>query len=266
MSYHSAAIARDSLLSESMALKLSDRADRRVSGREADLAGMAGRLECREDDFSLHGREAWIFISIKNRRFNRRYVDWFIDLCQASSLEGRICAVDDPYRFNRMAELKIDILAEEEAAKIERLSSDIQRMAQKALNGKRADAVSMVSWRELAEETPPQLKSELRRGFENSPAIRKVLRDHIGSVKDFESDECFRRYAEFFLCEVPVLMHAYYRSGGAFDIYPGPQVDFFWQIETGIFEEELPQLTALTRTGRPLLYMETFDQDARAAA
>jgi hypothetical protein len=57
-------------------------------------------------------------------------------------------------------------------------------------------------------------------------------------------------------------MHAYYGSGATLDIYPGPQPRFFWQIEMGEFEDELPALTAMTRRARPMLYLDTHDRSA----
>lgn len=231
-----------------------------LPARECILPGIGGVLSNRTGDFDLQGRDAWIFISIKNRGFNRSYIDRFIDMCDGLGLNGHVCAVDDPYRYNSMAELKRDDLPEEEAAKIERLSSDITRMVQKAINGKRTTQVDIVKWRELEANTPPEYRAELTAAFQNGGRIREILYDHISSVKPIETEQDFERFAEFFLCEVPVLIYAYYCNGPTIDIYPGPQPRFFWQIELGLFADELPRLTALTKAGRSMLYLDTHDR------
>ena len=235
-------------------------ADRDLPARESTLSGMGGVLTNRAGDFELQGRDAWIFISIKNRGFNRPYIDRFIDMCEASGVQGHVCPVDDPYRYNAMAELKRDDLPPEEAAKIERLSSDIARMVQKAINGKCTTSVDIVKWADLEAATPPVYREELTRAFREGTRIRDILFEHVSSVKPIETERDFERFAEFFLCEVPVLLYAYYANGATLDIYPGPQPKFFWQIELGAFERELPELTALTRTERPMLYLDTHDR------
>ncbi len=231
-----------------------------VPTRATTLAGVDGYLVNRSGDFDLSGREAWIFISIKNRAFNRPYVNWFIDLCEENDMIGHICRVDDPYRFNRMAEMGCDELPEEEVLKIERLSSDIGRMAQKAINGKRTDRVDIVMWRDIADDMPVAYYDEIKAAFDNQTLVREVLRQHVCSVKEIDCEEIFERYAQFFLCEVPILLHAYYRETPVLDIYPGPQPDFFWQIEMGLFANELPLLTELVKRGRSMLYLETTDR------
>ena len=42
-----------------------------LPARECVLPGVGGVLTNRAGDFDLQGRDAWIFISIKNRGFNR---------------------------------------------------------------------------------------------------------------------------------------------------------------------------------------------------
>ncbi len=240
-----------------IAIPLGESVQEMLPATESLFPGLGGVLTNRTSDFDLSGREAWVFISIKNRGFNRPYIDRFIDLCDRSDIIGHVCPVDDPYRYNSMAELERDDLPEEEAAKIERLSTDITRMVQKAINGKRTQNVDIVKWCDLERNTPKKYRAELTAAFHDRTIIRDILYDHINSVKQTNCERSFERYAEFFLCEVPVLLHTYYRNVPTMDIYPGPQPNFFWQIEMGHFEQELPELTALTTAGRSMLYLDT---------
>lgn len=234
--------------------------NKELRATEAVIPAFGGVLTSRKPDFDLRGRDAWIFISIKNRGFNRPYINRFIDLCEELDLNGHVCPVDDPYRYNSMAELKRDDLPQEEVDKIERLSTDISRMVEKAIRGKCTKRVDLVKWRDLEAATPSIYREELTRAFRQKTRIRNMLHEHVTSVKTCDTERDFERYAEFFLCEVPVLMHTYYAHGPTLDIYPGPQPKFFWQIELGHFEKELPQLTALTRAERAFLYLDTHDR------
>lgn len=231
-----------------------------VPACERTLSGVKCTFVNRESDFDLKDREAWIFISIKNRLFNRAYVNWFIQMCEENGLVGHICRVDDPYRYNRMAELGATNLPDDEVEKIERLSGDIGRMVQKALNGSRTTSVDMVRWRDIADETPQELHDELRQAFNSKGKVYTALAQHVSNVKPIESEEQLASYAEFFLCEVPILFHAYYRNKSTLDIYPGSQPEFFWQIEMGDFADELPLLTAISRRSRSMLYLDTISK------
>jgi hypothetical protein len=233
-----------------------------LPARECTVSGVGGVLSNRLSDFDLSGREAWMFISIKNRAFDRAYVNRFIEMCELLGIPGHICPVDAPYHYNRMAELGRDDLPREEAAKIERLTSDISRMVQKALNGSRTTRVDHVTWCDLEAETPPLYRAELTAAFNEGKAIRNAIYEQVASVKELEDERTFERFAEFFLCEVPVLMYAYYSKGPTIDVYPGPQPKLLWTIELGLVEDELPRLTALTRSDRAMLYLDTHNRKA----
>jgi len=232
----------------------------KLHATESIFPGLGGVLTAREADFDIAGRIAWVFISIKNRSFNRAYINQFIDMCEKVGIDGRVCAVDTPYLYNVMAEHGLDHLPEAEAAKIETLSTNFQRMVEKALRGKQSSRVTLVQWPELEAETPQIYKDELASAFHGGSRVRDLFYDHVSSVKPIEDERQFERFAEFFLCEVPVLMHAYYSFGPTMDIYTGPQPAFFWQIEMGEFAEELPELTALTRRCRPMMFLDTHNR------
>lgn len=254
--YSARCVNENAYLSLKKPLLISDR----LYAQESTVPGVGGVLTAREPDFDIAGRVAWIYISIKNRSFNRPYINQFIDMCETLEIEGRICAVDNPYYFNAMAELGLDSLCEKEAAKIETLSSDFQRMVGKAIRGKLSKRVQLVQWNDLEEQTPQIYKDELAEAFHSGSRVRDLLFDHISTVKPISDDRQFERFANFFLCEVPVLVHGYYANGPTLDIYPGPQAALFWQIELGDFAKELPNLTALTRQGRPSLYLDTHNR------
>ena len=228
--------------------------------RQIELGGRRCTLRTTNDDTdngSLRGRLFYLFISIKNRDFDREFVSWFVDLCEADGLLGRVCAVDEPYLFNRQAELDLDHLPEAEIEKISKLSTDRIRMAERVLRRSRSARVSIVRWQQLSTETPDWMKKEVMDAYRMPGSFRDEVRRHVTAVKEPGTEASTDRYARFLLCETPVLIHTYYSpASGVVDVYPGPNCEPFWMIEQGQFAGELPRTTAFARSGRPLAYVD----------
>ena len=215
-------------------------------------------LQSISQGFDISERCSYLFVSIKNRQFTRNYIDWFIEMSCKAGNEAVICPVDEPYHFNRMAELGIARLPIDEAQRIQKLAADVSRMAQKAINKSMNDRLRLVPWSEFSDRTPSRFKREVQTAFDSEGLFQQTIIDHVASVKGDLDKAVLRAYAEFFLCEIPVLASALYSKRGSLDVYPGDQADLFWQLELGDFEEELPELTAHVQSGEPLLYMNTM--------
>jgi len=227
-----------------------------VRGRQCIAEGVESHL----GDWT--GRLLALFMSIKNRKFNRELIDWFIGVCEAEGHQGLICSVDEPYVYNRMADLAVTDLPDTEVATIRQLSEERARMVRKALNGSRGNGVRFTSWQELSDGTPAWMKDEIRAAWESRGMFAEDIRKHVRLLKKIDDNAVIDRYAEFFLCETPVLIASYYRPGrGLVDVYPGANADVFRNIELGCYESEMPQTTKYARAGRPLIYLDT-DPDA----
>ncbi len=202
-----------------------------------------------------------LFISIKNRKFTRDYINWFVGVCDRNNYRGLICAVDEPYLYNRMAELGVDILPEDETRKIYRLSKEVTRKAEKVVRGTLSKNVSLSEWAIISHSTPAWMKEETFVAYQQKGAFWAHIRNHISLIKNNVDDASLDRYARFFLCELPVLVYSYYRlESGVVDVYPGPNADIFQMIEQGVFEDELPRMTAYAHSGCPLAYLDTSHQ------
>ncbi len=209
--------------------------------------------------FDITERRSFLFISIKNRQFTKNYVNWFAEMSHEIGNEGIICPVDEPYYYNRMAELRTSHLPDSEFERIHKLAADVSRMAQKAINRSGNNRLRLTSWSEFSDQTPQKFKQEVQTAFDCNGPFQRAIIEHVASVKGDLDITALRSYAKFFLCEIPVLAAALYGSQPSLDVYPGDQADLFWQIELGDFEEELPELTTYIRSGEPLLYMNTID-------
>ena len=204
-------------------------------------------------------RPAYLFISLKNRAFTRTFIAWFVDACQTHFSDGQICIVDEPYHFNRQAELGITgRLPAEEVAKLEQLAWEINRKVSKVISFRGNHKVSVIDWHMLSATTPAWMKAEIQAAFERKGDFyEKVLKQVLLMKGNQRPIADLERFAGFFLCELPVLLHVYYSSQvGIVDIYPGNQAQILWQIEAGDFREELPVITRQILAGPKLVYLD----------
>ena len=124
-----------------------------------------------------------------------------------------------------------------------------------------------INWRkttpELSRKTPEWMKEEILLAFDRRGILyQQVLRQVVLMKGDRVTEEKLERLAGFFICEIPVLVYAYYSiPTGIVDVYPGDNPDILWQIERGIYQEELPKTTEFALKGKPLVYINASVQE-----
>lgn len=204
------------------------------------------------------GRLFCMFISIKNRDFTRDYIQWFVNACDEGGYQGLIASVDEPYIYNRMAELGTDSLPDHESARIYQVSKETTRKAEKVIRGARSNNVTLTNWAALSSLTPAWMKEEVITAYQQQGAFWLYIREFVAEIKNHQCDAGLDRYVQFFLCELPVLIHHYYHpESGIVDVYPGPNPEIFLMIEQGVFKDELPRMSAFASTGYPVFYLDT---------
>ncbi|MBU1749626.1 MAG: hypothetical protein KKA73_18235 [Chloroflexi bacterium] len=208
-------------------------------------------------------RRWYLFVSLKNKLFTRELLRWFVDLCETRACTGAICVVDEPYLFNRRALLGVDDLPHAELTRLSRQSDEIERKAQKAIRAQRSTRVTTMAWQQLSAAIPAWLKAEVQAAFDHRGNFyEQVVRQVILAQGPQHSQQKLERYAGFFLCEIPVLIYAYYAEpGGVVDVYPGETANVLWQIELGALRDELPRTTAFALAGPKLIYVNVAPQD-----
>ena len=123
-----------------------------------------------------------------------------MDLCEAGGHKGLIVPVDEPYVYNRQAELEVDELCEDERGRIFRLASDITRMVQKVLRGAGATHVELATWQDLAKVTPGWMTEEITAAYRFPGAI---------PGRNQEPGEQYQRFVESgpsgSICRIPAM-------------------------------------------------------------
>lgn len=237
-------------------------ANQPIQSHLLELAGRAILFQSLSPVLNLSGREILLFISIKNRRFTKQYLRWFTEIVRSLGQNAIISIVDEPYLYNRMADLSLDSLPQDELLRLDKIAEEVTRRAHKAINAAGSDKIQFIPWRSWSDQTPECFKQEVLTAFTRSGPFRDAVIDHVRSVKGNLRMHTLEAYAKFFLCEIPVLVWAYYRPDTMVaDVYPGEQAKLFWQIESGEFHKCLPLISQYASVGTPLLYLNTMAFD-----
>jgi hypothetical protein len=205
---------------------------------------------------NLRAQKFLIAVSLRNPRFSNAWIR--AAATEIVDLSGKIwmCLVDDPY-FERVKGSgernltdKLATLAEERRAHQRRLEEIASRFPE--------GTVSLFSWEDVQSSVPLELKEEFHHSFTDDSNVRdSILRQVKITRGENLSDEEMAKSSIFLLAEFPVLTYIYYSYLPlAIDVYPGPQADFFWQLERGRFQETLPLATSMAQGGRGLTYAD----------
>jgi hypothetical protein len=120
-------------------------------------------------------------------------------------------------------------------------------------------------WNAAERLVPEKLRAEIHSAFLLERRVYSVLLDQIRvNVADMENIEELKQASVFLLNEIPVLLFIYYiLIPDVIDVYPGPQAEFFWELERGKFSEEMPISTELAFRSEGLIYADVTVKSAK---
>jgi tRNA-dependent cyclodipeptide synthase len=206
----------------------------------------------------LAGRTGHMMISIKNRVFNARLIDAFCGFAGRHLARAHVTVVDTPYLHNVAAIYADPAERERKAASVFTLADERVRQVRKLLARHDPKKISLHSWNDLAAAVPQWLTDEIKTAFNRRGRFRAALTEQCRRmVNGYASAGDPDAFELFLLEETPVLLYAYYLfHDGIVDFYPGVIGDYFWEIEQGVFSDELPRTTELARRHPGLVYVE----------
>jgi hypothetical protein len=216
------------------------------------------RLGNRATLADLQGKNGYLMISVKNSNFNTRLVNAFCDLVETHLGAGEVILVDTPYAATIMATEMDEARRSRELENLYRLAGQRRRFVERILTG-RGIIMPMRSFDEVEREVAPALRHEVSCAFEADGGFRKALLQRAREVIPYTiPDALIPRFAQFLVCEIPVLCHLYYARGmpGVVDVYPGENPQLFWDIERGRFADELPGISKLAEGSPGLIYVD----------
>lgn len=224
--------------------------------REARL--VVSRLGNRATLGDLKGKTGYLMISIKNSNFNTRLVSSFCDLVETHLGAGEVILVDTPYAATILATEMDEARRNRELENLSRLAGQRRRFVERILSA-RSIVMPVRSFDEIEREVVPMLREEVSRAFGVEGRFRNALLQRTREVIPYTiSDALIPRFAQFLVCEIPVLCHLYYARGrpGVVDVYPGENPQLFWDIERGRFADELPGISKLAEGSPGLIYVD----------
>ncbi|MDX5362896.1 MAG: hypothetical protein LPJ91_01900 [Pseudazoarcus pumilus] len=211
-------------------------------------------------------RSAWLMISVKNPAFSNRLVDGFCRLVgEIGFRQGFVTIVDTPYMANILANRHDPVQAEAEVVKLQRISAEQQARCRKVLRRHSACCIALRSWAELDQGMPQWLRAEVQAAFQAPTRFRADLLARTRLVvPEAVPDERLPQFAQFLVEELPVLLGLYYLEPDSIvDVYPGENLALVWNVERGLYADELPGITALARASDGLAYVD-FRERAKA--
>lgn len=214
-------------------------------------------FRAREDHRTIDFRSSdfLIGVSLKNPRFSNAWLTEALSGAEELGKRTVVTLVDSPYfetlgprdfglseRRERL--LRLGRQRDEQLARIQKLIADF-----------RATCL-FKPWSEFQAATPLQLKEELNAAYGSGGRVTELISAQVRSVMDmFLDDDEVRHFARFLLEEIPVLVTIYYElMDRCVDVYPGEQAPFFWALDKGELESELPEMTKMALKGPPHTY------------
>lgn len=203
----------------------------------------------------ISGATFLVAVSMRNPSFSN---DWLLEVAKdIGDWNGRalLTLVDLPYlaSIQVLSDLNNDLV--KQLAIFDRQRSEqagrLRRMA-----AAHAGFCTYVSWGVLAESTPEFLKQEIRDAFTRKGRAYELIILQVRRVFDHSySDATVERLATFFIQEVPTLLYIYFHiMNGCIDVYPGPQAEFFWELDSGHLSAELPRTSEFVLAGQAHTY------------
>ena len=219
---------------------------------------IVSRLGKRAGLADLQGKSGYLMVSIKNPNFSARLVNAFCDLVETHLAGGEVILVDRPYTSTISATEVDETVRRREIANLHRIAGEKRRFVERIL-AKRATFVPVRSFDQVEREVAPSVLHEVRHAFEVEGRFRRAILDRTREVAPATiPDALIPRFAEFLVSEIPVLCSLYYARGepGVVDVYPGENLQVIWDIERGIYADELPRISRLAEHSPGLIYVD----------
>lgn len=186
--------------------------------------------------------DAFIGLSIRNRHFSRKFLKDVLALVLEEFRELYVIIFDIPYAYNDAAERGEDQPSSQDIDKNVRIGDEREESIRKiAASLGTLDSIKIERWAQVQSHEVETYRLELRSAVETNGPLRNSLlinaRRWLKKRGRVEAEE----FIEFQIQELPVLIDVYYNKGFLVDIYPGYYFLFFFELERGEWNDELPQ-------------------------
>ncbi len=203
----------------------------------------------------ITGSDFLIAVSMRNPKFSNDWLDEVLAGIRRWRGRALITLVDVPYLAS-IEVLSTDDRSKREALRIYERQRSEQATRLERIAAQNEDISDYISWDTLLSLSSVELATELHAAFRRRGLVYGLV---LGQVRrlfvDLEDEARLENLAQFFLLEVPTLLHLYYQlAEGCIDVYPGDQASFFWELDCGRLVDELPTASQVVARARPHTY------------
>lgn len=207
----------------------------------------------------LRSATGYLMISVKNRSFSNRLIDSFCRFAAERLSEGVLIVVDGPYVHNVLASKLREQEQRKELETLRRISDENHRRVERILARHEGARLSLRAWSDAEEATPEWLVREVASAFARRGRFYRDVLDRTREViPNVQGTEGLERFSQFMIREVPVLCGLYYLGGAGrvVDCYPGENPALMWNIERGVYADELPGISRIASGSEGLIYVD----------
>lgn len=208
---------------------------------------------------TLKGKSGFLMISIKNKNFSNRLIEYYFDFVNRYLESGFVTIVDTPYIHNIYARYRDEVTRQIEIKKLERIADENNRRITRLLGKSGVRNIEQISWANLEKQVPEWLHNEVESAFNGKGKFYNDILERTKEIipQGILDNDNLESYSQFLVKETPVLCTQYYLKGDRIvDIYPGEIPDFLWKIESGYYSDELPGISEIASKSSGLVYID----------
>lgn len=201
----------------------------------------------------------YLFVSVKSKLFTSEFFKYVFKEHFQHFPAIAIVLVDKPYVENlkkdydgKKLDEKINILEKVKQEKISCIENAKKELDEGCI---RELEYKIIPWTEMEMQVDEKIRQEVKQALQEEEGVfRKDALVEVSKIVKRPYEE-LQHYLGFLAVELPVLFQTYYGGESVVDIYPASNTPLIWNLERGIYVDDLPYVTKLASI-KPLKYIK----------
>ncbi len=208
---------------------------------------------------SLHESKAFgVGYSSRNKNFSKSWFSNIRRLAEDYNKPLQVTIVDIPYAYN---DASLQQLSTPTAGMLEKnikIGDEREAMVYRVFAQSDPEFLRIQRWPDFdSRQNVKSFRKELKSAFETSPLFRSEILGYVSEWGGINSQDAQELSASFIIEELAVFCWIYYVQEVSVDLYPGKMFPFFWDLETGYWKRDLPNLSSVAN-GKEMVFISTM--------